>query len=188
MSLLHAVETVLTKAGHPLDYRETTQLVLEQGLWKTAGQTPEATINARLAVDIKQRGSASPFQRTGRGVFALRHWDLPEFVIQLAKPKSSQNGGAHPQTHSASEKVSFSDAAERVLDEFGDKKPMHYRAITKKALELGLLATTGQTPEATMYAQILTEIEKRKHRGELPRFTKAGKLRARCPPNSTRPT
>jgi restriction system protein len=47
---------------------------------------------------------------------------------------------------------------------------MHYRAITQKALELGLLNTEGQTPEATMYAQILTEIRRHKARGEQPRF------------------
>ncbi len=52
---------------------------------------------------------------------------------------------------------------------------MHYRAITAKALELGLVKTTGKTPEATLYAQVLTETQRRKKRGEMPRFVMEGK-------------
>ena len=70
---------------------------------------------------------------------------------------------------------SFTDAAERVLEEFGNKRPMHYRAITEKALEMGWLSTQGKTPEATMYAQIITEIRRSKKRGEQPRFVRYGK-------------
>lgn len=47
---------------------------------------------------------------------------------------------------------------------------MHYRAITEKALELGLLDTEGRTPEATMYAQILTEINYYRKRSEQSRY------------------
>ena len=54
---------------------------------------------------------------------------------------------------------------------------MHYRDITRKALELGLLKTSGQTPEATLYAQIVTEIARQTRRGETPRFIKEGKGR-----------
>jgi len=70
--------------------------------------------------------------------------------------------------------LSFSDATEKVLEQFGGKKPMHYRAITTKALELGLIRTEGQTPEATLYAQILTEIARMTRRGDTPRFVKHG--------------
>ncbi len=52
---------------------------------------------------------------------------------------------------------------------------MHYRAITKKILERGLVKTEGKTPEATLYAQILTEIQRATQRGEAPRFIKHGK-------------
>lgn len=48
-------------------------------------------------------------------------------------------------------KLSFTKAAENILSTHGKKEPMHYRVITQKALELGLLNTEGQTPEATMY-------------------------------------
>ena len=62
-----------------------------------------------------------------------------------------------------------------VLERFADKKPMHYREITKKALEQGWLKTKGKTPEATMYAVILTEIRRQQERGEQPRFSQKGK-------------
>lgn len=37
-----------------------------------------------------------------------------------------------------------------------------------------MIATQGKTPEATMYAQILSEIDRRNKRGETPRFVKHG--------------
>ena len=49
--------------------------------------------------------------------------------------------------------LSFTDAAERALNEFGHKSPMHYRAITETALKEGWLATAGKTPPASMYSQ-----------------------------------
>lgn len=52
---------------------------------------------------------------------------------------------------------------------------MHYRAITDKVLELGLVNTKGLTPEATLYAQILTETKRRARRGDVPRFVFHGK-------------
>jgi hypothetical protein len=57
-----------------------------------------------------------------------------------------------------------------VLEEFGGKKPMHYKEITEKALEKGWLVTGGKTPEATMYAQVITEIKAPTETGERPRF------------------
>ena len=70
--------------------------------------------------------------------------------------------------------LSFTDAAEQVLQEQVPPEPLHYREITKIALAKSLLATQGKTPEATMYAQILTEIDRYTKRGIAPRFTKLG--------------
>jgi len=47
---------------------------------------------------------------------------------------------------------------------------MHYREIARRALELELVQTRGQTPEATFNAQIGVEIARRRDRGEAPRF------------------
>ncbi|HLM58829.1 MAG TPA: HTH domain-containing protein [Pyrinomonadaceae bacterium] len=159
MGVLTAVQTVLAEAGEPLHYKEITKRLLNRGLWTTTGQTPDATVNAQLAVDIKRRGKASNFRRADKGVFALRAWT----------PTNPQPQPT-PPTH-----LSFTDAAEKVLDKYADKSPMHYRAITDRALELGLIATAGKTPEATLYAQIITENQRRTRRGERPRFVRYGK-------------
>jgi len=68
--------------------------------------------------------------------------------------------------------VSFTDAAERILRQVGE--PMHYRDLTAKALEQGLITKSGKTPAATMNAQIGIDIERRQSRGEPPRFVRLG--------------
>jgi restriction system protein len=70
--------------------------------------------------------------------------------------------------------LSFTDAAEKILDALGGK-PLHYLNITSHALEHRMLDTSGKTPEATMYAQILTEVKRRQRRGEPQRFMVLGK-------------
>ena len=71
--------------------------------------------------------------------------------------------------------LSFMDAAELVLEVHSGGKPMHYRVLTEKVLELGLVNTKGLTPEATLYAQILTDSKRRARRGDAPRFVFHGK-------------
>jgi restriction system protein len=71
--------------------------------------------------------------------------------------------------------LSFTDAAERVLDQFGERQPMHYREITDKAIDLGLIRTKGATPEASLNAQIGVEIDRQTRRGAIPRFVRYGK-------------
>ncbi len=71
--------------------------------------------------------------------------------------------------------LSFVDAAERILAGFGGGKSMHYREITKLALETGLVRSAGLTPEQTLYAQVLSAIAKAERRGQTPRFVKHGR-------------
>lgn len=56
--------------------------------------------------------------------------------------------------------VSFRLAAIQILREVNE--PLHYEEITKKALEKNLIETSGATPEATMNAQIIIDINKKK--------------------------
>ncbi len=178
MSVLTAVETILTEVGKPLHYREITERILQSNLWISEGDTPDATVNARLSVDIKKHGQNSRFQRTDKGIFALRTWGLPEYHPVSEKPEPKTESDQKRSTYTDFHKtLTFSDAAAYVLEHFGNGKPMHYRDVTKKALELGLLNTMGQTPEATLYAQVLTEIARQTKRGETPRFVKQGKGR-----------
>jgi restriction system protein len=166
MESLDAVEKVLTQAAKPLHYQDITTRTQKQGLWHTDGKTPEATINARLGVDIKKYGERSRFLRTGPGTFALREWGLEEY-LPVEKPNQ-------PPVSETNTKYSFTDAAEIVLDTYAEKRPMHYRDITERILELGLVNTQGLTPEATLYAMILTEIRRNAESGKTPRFVKYG--------------
>lgn len=79
MTAKEAAQRVLEDAGEPLHYEALTERMLETGYWSSSGQTPEATVNAQLAVSIQQKGDASPFQRVEPGVYALREWGLSEY-------------------------------------------------------------------------------------------------------------
>ncbi len=166
MDSLDATQKILEDAVEPLHYLEITKRILEQGLWRTEGKTPDQTINARIAVDIKKFGDRSRFVRIEPGIFALRKWGLGEYIperkiTQLASPKNET-------------KYSFTDAAELVLENYAEKRPIHYREIADRILELDLVNTQGQTPEATLYSMILTEIRRQTQRGDTPRFVKYG--------------
>ena len=169
MRAIDAVAAVLAEADGPLHYSEITERMLAQGLWNSGGKTPGATVNARLAVDIRDLGLASRFVRVSRGRFALnpeRNQDLDRSAIPSVHAIDGEGQG---------NVTSFADAAERVLSESHDRKPLHYAAITEQALERGLIHTQGRTPSATMYSQILTEIRRHETRGESPRFVQHGR-------------
>ncbi len=162
---------VLQQARKALHAREITQRIMAAGLWRTKGKTPDATVSARLYSDIKSNGDKSPFVKVGPQTFALRESaEIPRssgpvyaFVERAPKPSAANAG------------FSFTDCAQKVLEVFGGKKPMHYKEITEKALRKGWLVTGGKTPEATMYAQVITEIKRQQKRGERPRFVQHGR-------------
>ncbi len=170
MSVQEAAVKVLCDAGQPLTAKQIAERILKQGLWQTQGKTPDATVAARLYTSIKKEGDGSQFVLVSPQTFGLR--ELGAKPCPDKKPSSDQEKGAGPKPAST---FSFTDAAEKVLEQFGQKKPMHYRVITEKALSLGWLDTAGKTPEASMYAQVLTEIRRYQKRGEQPRFVQHGR-------------
>ncbi len=56
-------------------------------------------------------------------------------------------------------KLPFKNAAKQVLSKAGE--PLHYRDITKRALDQELIATGGKTPAATMNSQIAVDLLRR---------------------------
>ncbi|HIU17939.1 MAG TPA: restriction endonuclease [Candidatus Avidesulfovibrio excrementigallinarum] len=170
MKLLEAIVQVLKEAREPLHLYDITERLLNRGLWHTAGKTPADTVGARLYTDIKTNGGASPFIKVAPQTFALREVENADSSGKTPAP------GAAPErtTPSAGAGLSFADSAQRVLEASGNKTPMHYREITQTALKNGWLKTNGKTPEATMYAQIITDIKRRQGRGEQPRFVQLG--------------
>ncbi len=171
--VLEEAKIVLEEAKEPLHGREITQRILARGRWKTEGQTPDATVSSQLSLDINNHFRTSLFQRTGKGVFALRAWGLPEFNGKVDRVVPTDGLTEIVSMDIPDRVYTFTDAAERVLEQF--KKPMHYRDITDKALELGLIKTQGRTPEATLHARIGTEIERMTKQGKIPRFKRSRK-------------
>jgi hypothetical protein len=62
---------ILKEAGKPLHAKEITKIALQRGWLKTAGKTPEATMNAHLIVDTNKKGVMSLFKKTGPSTFAI---------------------------------------------------------------------------------------------------------------------
>ncbi|MEM2139695.1 winged helix-turn-helix domain-containing protein [Nitrososphaera sp.] len=62
---------ILKEAGGPLHPEEITKRALEQKLIETSGATPELTMHALLATDIKVKKDKSPFIRKAPARFAL---------------------------------------------------------------------------------------------------------------------
>ncbi|MCY4657542.1 MAG: HTH domain-containing protein [Gammaproteobacteria bacterium] len=150
MTIREAAIEVLRSAGMPLQVNEIARRIIDEGLWKSRSKTPEASVGAHIYSDIKRNGDKSAFVKVSSKTFAL-------------------------QNISVIEGFTFADCAQKVLEEFGGKKPMHYRKITEKALRKGWLVSSGKTPEATMYAQVISEIKSQQKRGDLPRFVQHGR-------------
>ncbi len=161
MNMLNAVKAVLTEAGEPLHVTEITRRMLEHKLWTAAGKTPVDSVRSALAMHINHHGCQSVFERTRPATFALRAWSTLQEASPLtpAAPASvATDRSAKARNGTAGEgegTLSFTDAAEQVLTRFGKSLAMHYRDITAKALELGLVATQGKTPEATRRPEML---------------------------------
>lgn len=79
MTAKEAAQRVLEEVGEPLHYETITERILESEYWTTNGATPEATVNAQLAVSIQQEGEGSVFQRVEPATYALRAWGLSEW-------------------------------------------------------------------------------------------------------------
>ena len=72
LSWREAIEKVLQEENRALHYSEISEQALARGYYKTAGATPDATVNATITSSIKHEGDHSPFVKVSRGTFALR--------------------------------------------------------------------------------------------------------------------
>jgi len=63
--------TILKEAGKSLHSKEITKIALDRGWLRTAGKTPEATMNAQLVVDINSKKEKSRFVKTAPSTFGL---------------------------------------------------------------------------------------------------------------------
>jgi hypothetical protein len=66
-----AIEKILGASATPLHYKEITEQIIRDGLRKSLGATPTATVNAQISASIKKDGDQSPYIRVSKGTFAL---------------------------------------------------------------------------------------------------------------------
>lgn len=171
MTVLEAATRVLWQAKEPLKSKELAPRMMAEGLWKTSGLTPESTVAAEIYGHMKVYGDKSPFVLSGPGRFTL---GKPHVTSELPALLSYVEGLGQSSKGAGSPSLSFLDAAERVLREIGKGHAMHYAEITREALQRGWLTTTGNTPDATMYASIITDVNRRQVAGLVSRFIRPG--------------
>ena len=164
MTALVAAAEVLRKEGTSLPVRRITERMIELGLWTTRGTTPWATVNARISSEIKSKGEQSRFVRIRPGVYDLKK---PSLIVK--PPESNDTAPAAPNR-----RLSFTDAAERVLRENHEQESLHYREITQRILDLGLVATKSKTPSDTLSSSIGDEIRRRANSDKPQRFVRLG--------------
>jgi hypothetical protein len=72
LSALAAAAKVLAETGRAMTCKELIATMAAQGYWSSpAGKTPEATLYAALAREIKVKKDQARFRKSGRGTFAL---------------------------------------------------------------------------------------------------------------------
>jgi hypothetical protein len=73
LSALDAAAKVLQECGQPMSCPELIAQMAAQGYWSSPqGKTPSATLYAALAREIRLKGEAARFEKTGPGRFAAR--------------------------------------------------------------------------------------------------------------------
>jgi len=85
-NFLTFAERILSQANKPLHYKEITDKALEQGM-QTDGQTPWATMVARLSTDIQKKGEGSIFYRSEPGHYGVKENAIAEVKTLKLKIK-----------------------------------------------------------------------------------------------------
>ncbi len=166
LSWLEASIAVL-KSDVPMSQLEITEEIRTQGLRAITGKTPEQTVGAQLYLAVV-RGDERVLH-VGPNQFQRGPGPIDSLGSSSPNPAPSSRRKSTPSP--AKSKMTFLDAAERVLDLMGERNPMQVGEIVGRALKMGLIATDGLTPTSTLSAQIGTDTRTRLARGELPRFT-----------------
>jgi len=76
---------ILKEVGKPLHSKDITKIAISRGWLKTAGKTPEATMNAQLVVDINTKKEKSRFVKTGPSVFGLNENFIAPEIKEIKK-------------------------------------------------------------------------------------------------------
>lgn len=74
MNFKEAAYHVLKEEKKPLSAKKITEIALREGLVRSVGKTPNATMGAVIYTDIKRRRGKALFVKVKRGLFGLREW------------------------------------------------------------------------------------------------------------------
>ena len=168
---------ILSESTTPLTSQQLARELLERKLWTSTGKTPDATVGAQIYTEIKKKGANALFIKAGKNLFSINPNAKIVAPLPLSKRNANDSGKQKKNRKVSSHQTvttptfSFLDSAERVLKADAARKPMHYEIITQRAIKYGWLISNGLTPEASMSAQIYTDIKKCESQGRRSRFT-----------------
>lgn len=146
MTFTEAAAHVLKLVGKPLHYKEITDVAIEKGLLSHVGKSPEVTMGARLAAQVKKTAKDNPITRVKPGVFALAEWDekmiedgLVDRTPALTRMKRAEEAAA--QMNGAEQRIEFAQkmAVHRELgaeDPPPDEDEQHRAELSAAATEL----------------------------------------------------
>ena len=169
MTFTDAAERVLRQndGQEPLHYKEITRRILALALVVSKSATPSDTLHSSVSNEIQRREKSNQpqrFVRLGRG------------LIGLADAKSHQVQQPSVDTDLTSEpKLSYTDAAERVLRQNDGQEPLHYKEITRRILALALVVSKSATPSDTLHSSVSNEIQRREKSNQPQRFVRLGR-------------
>jgi len=72
MSSRDAAYKVLCATGESMNGRQICEMALDNCYWEPQGETPEATMVSAMLTEMKKKGDAARFIRTGKGLFAAK--------------------------------------------------------------------------------------------------------------------
>lgn len=144
---------------HRLDDCEALLIAIEEKF-----QRKHARDDSGKAEGSRKRTNLTPkaFHCTECGSGFSRPNNLKRHILQLHGPGASEPKPANSTADAAAEterrrvmkESPYPLAAQHVLRHYSNGTPMHYRDITKKAIELAMIKPQGRTPENTMHGQL----------------------------------
>lgn len=143
---------ILKEAGKPLHSKEITKIALNREWLKTAGKTPEATMNAQLVVDINAKREKSRFIKTASSTFGLNP-DYKEKELQKIKDKVEEKLFQLSKDISSKQKGDIAEARiAELITLYGDTSLSCYKPISDdEGIDL-IVKEKGSLK--TMYIQI----------------------------------
>lgn len=142
---------ILEETGKSLHSKEITKIALKREWLKTAGKTPEATMNAQLVVDINSKKEKSRFIKTAPSTFGLN----PNFIELKKVQKIEKEDKKYTISKNVSSKQKGDIAEARIAELvtlYGDTSLSCYKPISDDE-GIDLIVKRKQSLK-TMYIQI----------------------------------